>query len=289
MRSKLKYFEALGIPPTTDLNEIKKAYRRKAMRYHPDRNPSRNAQEKFIQISEAYDYLINPNKVDETTIKVRNAEEVKAAKIRKAKARYKKMQRDEKNKDAAYFTKITTGQRWKLFRFLAIYTCCLSIALSIDFFGTRKGHTTAELTTYSHIPNAVLYENEVFIITHPTFWTHEFTPVQKNYSFLFNDLKSIDIANESFDLSINNVPSDRNKKFDLFKRYSTTRFYAYSSVYYLFPFLHLLLFIPLLLVIFKRPNFRFALWRLVSIWIIYPLTVYLTFSNGRIFYLFIWW
>ena len=51
------YLNILGLPETATKKEIKRAYRKKAMQYHPDKNQSENAQEMFIQITEAYDYL----------------------------------------------------------------------------------------------------------------------------------------------------------------------------------------------------------------------------------------
>jgi curved DNA-binding protein CbpA len=53
------YYSVLGIPKGSKIEEIKKAYRRKAKEFHPDRNKSANAQEKFIEISEAYEVLVN--------------------------------------------------------------------------------------------------------------------------------------------------------------------------------------------------------------------------------------
>jgi uncharacterized protein YecT (DUF1311 family) len=51
------YYSILGIRQGASDDEIRKAYRRKAMEYHPDRNKSENAQEMFIRITEAYEYL----------------------------------------------------------------------------------------------------------------------------------------------------------------------------------------------------------------------------------------
>jgi hypothetical protein len=53
-----RYYSILGIPPGASKEEIKKAYRKKAMQYHPDRNRDRNAREKFLEILEAYEFLI---------------------------------------------------------------------------------------------------------------------------------------------------------------------------------------------------------------------------------------
>ncbi|TNF38700.1 MAG: hypothetical protein EP313_07715 [Bacteroidetes bacterium] len=51
------YYRVLGLRQGASDDEIKKAYRRKAMEFHPDRNQSPDAQEIFIRITEAYEYL----------------------------------------------------------------------------------------------------------------------------------------------------------------------------------------------------------------------------------------
>ncbi len=57
------YYRILGVPQNADENEIKKAYRTLALRYHPDRNPGdRQAEERFKNIAEAYGVLMDPEK-----------------------------------------------------------------------------------------------------------------------------------------------------------------------------------------------------------------------------------
>jgi molecular chaperone DnaJ len=61
--SKRDYYEVLGVSKDTDEKDIKKAYRREAMKYHPDRNPDDpKAEEKFKEATEAYDVLMDSRK-----------------------------------------------------------------------------------------------------------------------------------------------------------------------------------------------------------------------------------
>lgn len=63
MATKRDYYEVLGVDKNATPEELKKAYRKLALQYHPDRNPGdKEAEEKFKEAAEAYDVLSNPEK-----------------------------------------------------------------------------------------------------------------------------------------------------------------------------------------------------------------------------------
>lgn len=61
--SKRDYYDVLGVSRSTSADEIKKAYRKLAIKYHPDKNPDdKAAEDKFKEAAEAYEILSNPEK-----------------------------------------------------------------------------------------------------------------------------------------------------------------------------------------------------------------------------------
>jgi molecular chaperone DnaJ len=62
MAEKRDYYEVLGVPRNSSKDQIKDTYRKLAMQYHPDRNKSPEAEEKFKEISEAYAVLSDDEK-----------------------------------------------------------------------------------------------------------------------------------------------------------------------------------------------------------------------------------
>src|SRR5512136_2771111 len=62
MPEKKDYYEVLGVPKDSSEKDLKGAYRKLAMKYHPDRSEEPDAEEKFKELSEAYAVLSDPEK-----------------------------------------------------------------------------------------------------------------------------------------------------------------------------------------------------------------------------------
>ena len=63
MANKRDYYEVLGVDKNASADEIKKAYRKLAVKYHPDKNPGdKAAEEKFKEAAEAYSVLSDADK-----------------------------------------------------------------------------------------------------------------------------------------------------------------------------------------------------------------------------------
>ncbi|MEI6861237.1 MAG: DnaJ domain-containing protein, partial [Verrucomicrobiota bacterium] len=57
------YYALLGVEKTADADTLKKAYRKKAVQFHPDKNPgNKEAEEMFKKVSHAYEVLTDPDK-----------------------------------------------------------------------------------------------------------------------------------------------------------------------------------------------------------------------------------
>ncbi|MCU0472181.1 MAG: DnaJ domain-containing protein [Bacteroidales bacterium] len=120
------YYQVLGLPSGSSPDEIKKAYRQKARLYHPDINPDPEAKNKFIQATEAYEFLIaNYDKVS-------NNEEA----YRQAMEDWRKYRQDRSRQRArAYaqtsYVRFKNTKFYRSTRILDVTTIIFSLAVSI--------------------------------------------------------------------------------------------------------------------------------------------------------------
>lgn len=280
MNPKQKYFQILGIPPTTDKTIIKKAYRKLAFKYHPDVNDSAEAQSKFIELTDAYDILLGVKKLPKTragavrkkgnnttseSTKYEREERIKAAK-----ARYKKAKQKELEDEATYYLKMISGKKWKFFKIFSVFSSIFALALCVDFsWPTESQLFVVEGATTSDFLKVISFEfeNSTYIFDYVyKDLIHDFPLIKVQVTPLFNDLKTYTFVGGP----MANVPIEP----------------MFCYVYF-FPIVVGLLFIPLLTVWYKRPTPFFSILYKVGYYISPILFLIVCFSNWRIFQIFL--
>jgi len=120
------YYRILGIPLHSSVNDIKKAYRQKARLFHPDVNPAPEARDKFIQATEAYEFLIaNQERISA------NDEVYRQAMENWAKYRQEKSRRRANAYARASYVRFKKTKFYRTTRILDGTTIIFSLALSL--------------------------------------------------------------------------------------------------------------------------------------------------------------
>lgn len=132
-----RYYTLLGLLEGATEQEIRRKYRSLAMRFHPDKNPSPAAQEKFIQLTEAYEILLK--KRDAPTVKKESRPKTKTAeeRVKEARKRYHEQRLKEQMENERYFQSLLRGRKWRIIKLNAIVGAILAILLITDFFLPR--------------------------------------------------------------------------------------------------------------------------------------------------------
>ena len=144
-----QYYKRLGLLPGADQAAIRKAFRKLAMRYHPDKNPSPSAQAKFIAITEAYEILSGKKPAPTTARPSRStstarrkpspanpnpSEKSNAERVREAKERQEKQAKREYIENERFYSQLTSGWKWKIIKISAALGIILSLALIAERF-----------------------------------------------------------------------------------------------------------------------------------------------------------
>lgn len=135
-----KCYNLLGLSSNASDQEVKKAFRKLAMRYHPDRNPEPQAHELFILLTEAYDEILNnkdTSSISQTRKSAQTNEtstEEKEERMQTARKRYQDQVRKEQLESDRFFNFMTTGRNWRNFRIIALTGAIISLLLIADLF-----------------------------------------------------------------------------------------------------------------------------------------------------------
>ncbi len=161
-----KYFQILGLPETASQDEIKKKYRKLAMRIHPDRNPSPKAKEDFLQLTDAYEILIGKKPAPRTSRSIsKSAEKSSADRVKEARQRIFEQQEKERLENERYFQSLFKGKKWRILKFSAVIGCFLSLLIICDYFLPYHIEET-EITHYAiKIDNGGRFVSRNVIVT----------------------------------------------------------------------------------------------------------------------------
>ncbi|MEZ4936878.1 MAG: DnaJ domain-containing protein [Crocinitomicaceae bacterium] len=286
-----KYYHILGLQPGASQEDIKKAYRQSAMKYHPDREGG--DAEKFLLIFEAYEYLTtNPqskgnlsdyefyaNQANaEDTIYKRGKNEYTAEefeeKLKWAKQKYQEKKYQEAIEDDRYYKSLITGWKIKYFWILSAISFVLAIIFLLDnvlepnemnSFVTYKDTMGEHVVPTKDVRYVEIDGQPIFVALKdfPVLFGSDFVVTTKTP--IFNEIKTIEAENA---FGENVVIS--------------TRFSVVST----FPLVFIILILPISVILWKKRSPLFVFLYLTCAFI-FPLIIsMLLLINDRIFKLF---
>ncbi len=159
-------YRLLGLKPGATEGEIRKRYKMLALKVHPDINPSPDANEQFILLTNAVELLLSPDMPvyhhelnNERSRKSRNdSPEEQKRRMDEARMRFEQQKRQKQYENARYFQQLTSGRRWLFFRSITVVGCLLSLALILDAF-LPTHYEKDELVSFSKSDyNGILHE-----------------------------------------------------------------------------------------------------------------------------------
>ena len=137
-----KYYITLGLNSSASQDEIKRAFRKLAMKYHPDKNPDANSTQRFIEITEAYEilsgqrpYSQKPDVKRNTSYPPKNDEDLQKEmeeRLRRAKERFEQKKFEELLEEEKYYKQITVGKPFRFFKMIVWASIVTSALLILD-------------------------------------------------------------------------------------------------------------------------------------------------------------
>lgn len=171
MTKREKCFALLQLKPTATDAEIKRQYKRMALKLHPDVNPDPKANEQFIALTIAVEFLLYSKKENAVSNKdkresrksTEETAEQKAERMAEAKSRYDKQRASKIHEDNVYYEQLTTGKKWRIFMWVTRVGILLSITLSLDLILPHH-FTKDEVIAYAGINHTGIIHRDICAI-----------------------------------------------------------------------------------------------------------------------------
>jgi curved DNA-binding protein CbpA len=273
-------YRILGLPSGASDALIKKQFKKLALRFHPDRNPSPEAHEHFILISNAADQLLKAKDTATTQTRKKsrptNQEKKRAEqeqRIRVAKERFEQQRRSDELEQERYFRSLTTGKKWQLYKLIALLSFSLSIALLLDLMLPHHQEKDKMVAFYPKAIGGIKYDyvyeiafsknNTLFAQRFFENWKLSESPVIIEKSRLFHTPVSFHEMNSS--------PSIQ-------------AYFDFNLAAFGLPLMILFL-VPLIPYFFQRKTVYFTFLYHVSFWIIGPLGIIILGTGERLSHL----
>ncbi|MFM7661773.1 MAG: DnaJ domain-containing protein [Bacteroidota bacterium] len=272
-----KYYQILGLPENASIDSIKRNYRKLAFHYHPDRNSSGEAREKFLLIQEAYEVLTGKKKVQQPKVgdysnRRSRTDDSWEEKVKKARAKYEENKEYQEKAIANYFKKLRSGWRWKLNKVSSIVGIVLALCMFLDLIlpnhRSKENVERYSKQVYSSISNAQISLIETSRLE--KLWVQT-----QNYGLYKNNREVIVIRSWILHAPIKIISIQKHMQYQIPVHF--TFFWAWMFVIPLFC-------LPLLVWMYKKNDSLFVITYHASVFIISLGVFYFLFTEDRWFH-----
>lgn len=273
MTKRKQYLQLFALSDDATSDEIKKRYRLLAKKYHPDVNKSPYANETFVLLQEAYDYLISNKSNDQSYFENSKSDEIsRMERIKRAKERLKEARLQEQNKIKNEYQKITNSRIWLVFKTFAYISLICSIFLVIDLFAPKKMEN-AKIVAFSTNYNGFYVDKICLIQTEKNNQIFVSSAVKHN----LNKDNRITIERSR----IFNHPTDIHQ----FNFNGNEQFNVEFSFYNFSIFIALIFTLPIIIYRKRNPSHGFFFLYRFALYTVFPILFYFLVTESRLIHL----